>query len=120
MGLWRHETLFKSPFPAIESRGGAAAAVDDRDDGFGDNAGDHGSLVMVVDDGVGGDDDDVGDGNDCLFCSYDKKYHCQGSLQKNAFTWAYRSRGLRVHHGREAWQQIAGRLTGAGSRGLTS
>lgn len=110
MGLWRHGTLFESPFPAVESRGGAAfcggsaaAAADNRDDEFGDNAGDHGSLVMVVDDGVGDDDGDVGDGNDCLFCSFDKKYHCQGSLQKNAFTWAYRSRGLRVHRGREVW-----------------
>lgn len=65
MGLWRHGTLFKCPFLAVESRGCAAA---DRDDGFGDNAGDHGALVIVVDDGFGDD----GDGGDCLFCSYDK------------------------------------------------
>lgn len=74
MGLWRHGTLFKSPFLAVESRGGAAAcrggsaAAAAGDDGFGDNAGDHGALVIVVDDGVGDD----GDGGDCFFCSYDK------------------------------------------------
>lgn len=110
MGLWRHGTLFKSPFLAVESRGGAAAccggsaAAAAGDDGFGDNAGDHGALVIVVDDGVG-------DGGD---------YHCQGRLQKNTFAWAYRSRGLRVHRGKEVWQQIAGMVTGAGSQGLTS
>lgn len=27
---------------------------------------------MVVDDGVGNDDGDVGDGSDCLFCSFIK------------------------------------------------
>lgn len=70
MGLWRHGTLFKYQFLAVESRGGAAAcrggsaAAAAGDDGFGD----HGALVIVVDDGVGDD----GDGGDCLFCSCDK------------------------------------------------
>lgn len=36
------------------------------------------------------------------------KHHGQGYLYKTEFPWAYGSRGIRVHHDRELWWQVAG------------
>lgn len=33
------------------------------------------------------------------------KYPDQGSLQKEEFIWAYRSKSSKIHHDRDAWQQ---------------
>lgn len=60
-------------------------------------------MVVDIDGG------DAGDGGDSECLSYFSvavvKDRCQGNLNKNAFTWAYRSRGIGVHHGREAWRR---------------
>lgn len=37
------------------------------------------------------------------------------TLWKEGFILAYGSSRLRVHHGRKAWQQVEGMVTGAGN-----
>lgn len=44
---------------------------------------------------------------------------CDQKQLKKAFTLAYSSRGVKVHHGREAYQQVTGMSAGAGSREFT-
>lgn len=48
--------------------------------------------------------------------------HDQGNLQKEKFIWAYGSREIKVHPGREARQQEAGMVPGgrAGNQEITS
>lgn len=76
-------------------------------------------LVMVIDNG-GGNNNSVGiDGgsSECLshFSVAVLKHHYQGTSQQNELTWASHSGGIRVHRGKEAWQQMAGVATGAGN-----
>lgn len=35
------------------------------------------------------------------------KYHNQSNLWKEGLIWAYGSRGIRIHFGKEAWQPVA-------------
>lgn len=57
-----------------------------------------------------------GDGNRISFTSVAMlKHHDQGNIYKEEFIWHYGSRGRRVHHGEEAWQQAVGIVTWAGS-----
>lgn len=48
------------------------------------------------------------------------KYHDQGNLQKEEFMWVFSSRGMRVHLGREAWQDAAVMAAGGWDRSQPS
>jgi hypothetical protein len=41
------------------------------------------------------------------------KHWDKDNIRKREFVLAYGSRWVRVHHGMEAWQQVAGMVTGS-------
>lgn len=43
-------------------------------------------------------------------------HYGQDKLQKKEYMFIYHSRGIKVNHGREAWQQATGMQVGIGSR----
>lgn len=50
-----------------------------------------------------------------FFVAVVKHPHQRQLMGQKELVWASHSRGLRVHHGREAWQKTAGMVIGAGS-----